>query len=475
VYLKVVIDSVLRIRDVPKNILEQIRDDLIIKNPEYILKLSIGLPTWGTPEVIELISEIETNGRIEYSLPRGYLAKLWEIADLDGNYVLDERLRFEPLVYPKTPKLRDYQAPILERTKIWQQGVVIMPCGAGKTNAALSAAAEIAQPTLWITHTVDLLEQSMERARSWLGLTGSQIGVIQGDNMRIGSHITFATVQTLRKRDLTDIKNLFGCVIVDESHLVYKSGEKARMFESVISQFPAYYRFGVTASEFRSDGLIDTMFHVIGPKIYEVTQEDLNKAGNVVVPRVEYVGTDFTYIAPEGEMLNVQKMAAEMRVDESRGKLLRNILSCDIQDGDCCIVLADSLEYLEELHRYTTMVIGRPAAYVNGSTKKTERQKIMRDMQLGRYQYLFATYQLAKLGLDIPRLNKLVLATPKRDKTSIQQAAGRIMRPFDGKPQPVIYDVWDRGVPQLKFWARDRAKVYKGLGCEVIGGPVVRK
>jgi superfamily II DNA or RNA helicase len=85
-----------------------------------------------------------------------------------------------------------------------------------------------------------------------------------------------------------------------------------------------------------------------------------------------------------------------------------------------------------------------------------------------------ATYQLAKLGLDIPILNKLVMATPKKDKTSIQQAVGRTMRPEEGKKQPVVYDLWDINVPQLRYWASDRAKVYRALGCDVTGGPKIR-
>jgi superfamily II DNA or RNA helicase len=127
------------------------------------------------------------------------------------------------------------------------------------------------------------------------------------------------------------------------------------------------------------------------------------------------------------------------------------------------------------LTEYTAYELKRTAAFVCGETPKKEREKIMADMRSGRYQYLFATYALAKLGLDLPRLNKLILVTPHRDKTSIQQAVGRIMRPFEGKITPVVYDVWDKQVPQLVHWARERVKVYRTLGCSIEGGPRVRK
>jgi superfamily II DNA or RNA helicase len=469
--LIVKIDSMLRLQEVSPRVLEQVKAELTIKNPDHVKKKAMGLSRWAWgPEYVKLWSEKDINGKKEYILPRGYYARLLEIL---GGWVpvKDNRIVLQPVKFPKKPELRDYQLPAIQKAKDWQQGVIIMPCGSGKTECADGIVAELRQPTLWITHTMDLLKQSMDRAVSRLGLTGRQIGIIQGENMSIGTHMTFATVQTLAKRDLSEIKNMFGCVIVDESHLCFKDDAKSRMFADVISQFPAYYRFGMTASEYRSDGLIETMFHIIGPKIYEVAQDDPRLM--TMMPRVEFIETDFEYAPEEGEMLNVQQMISEMKYDSGRDSILKMVLEMAI--GGCCLVLGDSLDHLRILKEYTELFLGQKAAFVCGETPKKEREKIMADMRAGKYQYLFATYQLAKLGLDIPRLNLLVLATPKRDKTSVQQAVGRIMRPFEGKGQPVVYDIWDSKVPQLRYWARERVKVYRSLGCEIVGGPRVRK
>ena len=478
--MKVILDSLLRVQDVPDSILELIKSDLTIKNPEYQRKKLMKLPfyTWGE-EWIKLWSLKTVNDQATYILPRGYFARLYEISG--GSFDLsDNRVLCSEILYPKRPVLRDYQQPALKQAKNWQQGAIIMPCGSGKTEVGLAEAAYLHQPTLWLTHTMDLLNQSMERAHTRLGLSGNQIGVIQGKKNTIGTHMTFATVQTLAKRDLSEIRNKFGCIIIDEAHMVFKDDKKARMFESVISQFPAFYRFGLTASKHRSDGLIDTMFYIIGHKIYEVFQENLNSAGNVMVPKVEFIETCFKYEPPEDEdgekeMLNVQQMIKAMREDSVRDSVILNIFCHRIQPEDCCLVLGDSLEHLEYLCGFVSKQLNATAAFVCGTTPKRERERIMRDMRDGEYQYLFATYQLAKLGLDIPRLNRLILATPKRDKTSIQQAVGRIMRPFEGKGTPVVYDVYDKGINQLRYWARDRVRVYKSLGCEVIGGPKIRK
>lgn len=470
--MKVIIDSMIRLQDVPADILSAIKKDLTIKNPDYAKKKAMRLNRWAWgDEWIKLYKEKIVDGVKEVSIPRGYLECLIRLKS--GAWDLnDQRILRSMVDYPQKPRLRDYQQPFVEYAASSQgQGVFIAPCGSGKTASAMGIVYDLHQPVLWITHTMDLLKQSMEAAEKFLGVKGQMVGVIQGENMSIGSHMTFATVQTLAKRDLTELSKMFGCVIIDECHLVFKDDKNTRLFESVISQIPAFYRFGLTASEFRADGLIDTMFTVIGPKLYEVNQGDPRLM--VMKPKVEYIPTDFCYDQPIDEMFNVQKMLAVMREDGRRNALLKSTLYNKVTCDDYCLVLGDSLDHLMELQNFV-MRQGRLAAFVCGETKKSEREKIMKDMRSGRYHYLFATYQLAKLGLDIPILNKLVLATPKKDKTSIQQAVGRVMRPEEGKPQPVVYDLWDINVPQLKYWSYDRAKVYKALGCNVEGGPKTR-
>ena len=268
------LDSKIRLQGAPAEIQKQIKADLTMDNPEFSKKMRMGIPTWGVQKQIKLY---EQDG-YWLILPRGYYARLYTIlvnAHICIEVTDDKRLRLPLISFPRYPLLRDYQEPAVPQAMNWTQGCVIMPCGAGKTETGMAIAASIRQPTLWITHTMDLLKQSMDRAISRLKLTGDMVGLIQAKNMKIGTHMTFATVQTLAKRDLTEVVNKFGCIIVDEAHLVFKDAAKARMFESVLSQFPAYYRFGLTASEHRSDGLINTMFQIIGPKVYESLKDSI--------------------------------------------------------------------------------------------------------------------------------------------------------------------------------------------------------
>jgi superfamily II DNA or RNA helicase len=471
--ITVTLNEVLKVRCDDMDLGRVIESDLTMPNPAFTRKKSMGIPTWGEPaRIILWKKEFIDNGEYEYTLPRGYWDKLrtrlarWEI---EFKPVEDRNLELD-IEYPRVPDLRDYQRDAVNSAKAAKQGCIIAPCGAGKTRIGMTIAAELKQPTLWITHTLDLLNQAKRVAEEVLGLSGCEIGVIQGDKMFIGTHMTFATVQTLSARDLTSIKQRFGCVIVDECHLAYADNKKARMFESVINQMPAMYRFGLTASEHRSDGLIETMFHVIGPKLFEVTQTQMNATGNTVVPMVRFITTDFRYAQPDGEMFNLKKVLEAMREDWGREEVIRNMLSTNLHDGDYALVLGDSLDHLRTWHGFVNAEImpGR-AVFIHGGTPKREREAALEGMRSGRYGCLMATKQLAKLGLDIPQLDKLFYLTPHRDPVTTQQAAGRIMRPHPGKRMPVIYDLWDRGVKQLHYWARARAKVYMDLGANIIG------
>ena len=89
-----------------------------------------------------------------------------------------------------------------------------MPAGAGKTETALELIARIGYRTLWIASTVDLINQSYSRAKNKLDNVG--LGKIIGGRIELGSHITFATIQTLSKMDLSEYVDMFDVVVVDE-------------------------------------------------------------------------------------------------------------------------------------------------------------------------------------------------------------------------------------------------------------------
>ena len=454
--MRITVDSVICMEQPPQEFITWCNDHLVMANPAYAKLLNMGHRPWSIPASIVFYSWYD--GRL--ILPRGLLKDVWDMyPDLR---LYEHRMnKCSPVPFRSDIRLRPYQAPAIQAVRTGKQGIIVMPCGAGKTETALQVIAELGQPALWITHTNDLLNQSLERARGKLHLQEGEYGIIGGGKYTIGSHITFSTVQSLKGKDLDSIGRRFGTVVVDECHRAFMSDSKLGMFEHVLEHLPALYRIGVTASEHRSDGLIKGMYYLLGKKLYEVNQEELNQAGNVIAPEVIAVPTGYRY---QGDTtLEFGAMLSDMVDAPERNLAIMEYLANEKRPA---LVLGDRLEQLQRLAgELDGMVDG--VEYICGQSSRKARQAALERMKAGESRVLFATYSLAKEGLDIPRLEQLYLLTPHRDKAAIQQAVGRIMRPAEGKGKPVVYDFVDEQEGLCMSQYRSRKAVYRKLGCTI--------
>ena len=141
--------------------------------------------------------------------------------------------------------------------------------------------------------------------------------------------------------------------------------------------------------------------------------------------------------------------------------------------GHSNLILSDRLDHLRMLRDMLPDELKDASAMIDGkmTSKKAryERIQAIEDMKTGKKRFLFASFSLAKEGLDIPRLDRLYLTTPKKDYAVVTQSIGRIARTFEGKEQPVCYDyVDDIGFCENQ-WKR-RQTSYRKAGCRIIGG-----
>ena len=285
--------------------------------------------------------------------------------------------------------------------------------------------------------------------------------MISGKSKRLGTKLTIATVQSLYRMELDELSRTVGVVIVDECHHVVNNPESASMFAAVLRCLPARWRFGLTASDQRSDGLSETIFQVLGPRVAVIDPVQLEQI--TITPQVETVPTAFVYTPRANESpIDYVRLMHHMAADEARMHTVETVLDRAVTEGTSWLVLAASLAVLERLHRYA-LDLGLAAEFVCGSTKKADRQQALARMKNGQARILFATYQLAKEGLDIPRLDRLVLATPTRNKVIVQQSIGRIQRPAPGKESALVIDLVDEKTPQLLTQYKQRRSLYKKM------------
>lgn len=335
------------------------------------------------------------------------------------------------------------------------------------TQTALEIIARIGAKCLWLTHTQDLLNQSLDRAKSVLGAVKSSYGKITAGKVDIGEGITFATVQTMAKLDLSQYRDEWGVIIIDEVQHCAGSPTRVTQFYRVLSNLSARYKFGVTATPHRADGLERSIFALVGDIICEVSKEEVKSTTCPV--EVQFVDSgyepDFDAVLAGDGTINYSALVTDMTENAGRFERVLEIIE-SAQERGGMIVLANRVDYLQRLDkRFSGKSICLSG---NAGTKKARevRKDALRMLNCGELDCIFASYKLAAEGLDCPNLKYVVLATPEKDSSLIQQATGRVGRKALGKEYGTVIDFVD-DFGMYKSWKKKRESVYKKLGYDI--------
>lgn len=306
-----------------------------------------------------------------------------------------------------------------------------------------------------------MLNQSYNRAKNNFEDIG--LGKIANGKIEIGTHITFATVQTLKSIDLQAYADTWDCIIVDECHRVCGTPAKAGMFYKVINKLVARYKYGLTATPYRNvKGTEKAMFSLLGKTVIELDKEVI---GDRIIPAtIVKVGTNFNEIPEECEnedgTIKYPLLTTALSENYERNEIILKLLN--ICKNHYTLVLTDrvgQMKYLQKELGYGNVI--------DGKTKKDIRENAIQEIREGKEKVIFATYGLAKEGLDIPRLDRLILASPHRDKATIIQSVGRIERKFENKTKPICYDLVD-SMQYFQNMYRSRKSYYKKNNNEIV-------
>lgn len=453
--MKIIVANNIRVEDPDEKIKNYAENELVMINPDYLRNARLGYSNYKTHKYLVFY---EINGN-ELILPFGCLTDLFAMYPSE---IFENRIVLgEDVTYKSNIKLFDYQEKVCNKAVLRKNGIIVMPAGSGKTQTALEIVARLGLKTLWITHTIDLLNQSYDRAKN--NFEGVGLGKISNGKIQIGTHITFATVQTLKSIDLQEYADTWDCIVVDECHRVCGTPAKAGMFYKVINKLVARYKYGLTATPYRNvKGTEKAMFSLLGKTIIEL---DKDVIGNRIIPAtIIKTKTNFTEI-PDNCLevdgtIKYATLTTALSQDEERNNLILKLLrNCK---NNYTLVLADrvkQLYYLQEKLGYGNVI--------DGKTKKDIRENAIGEVRTGKQRVLFATYGLAKEGLDIPRLDRLILASPHRDKATVIQAVGRIERKFENKVKPICYDLVDP-IQYFRNMYSNRKSYYRKNNNEIL-------
>ena len=457
--MQVTISNNITIKHPSEEIKKWCNAHLKLDNPDYAKKVRMGFWVGNTPKHLYLY-EIQGD---KWILPFGTLGDIFSMIN-DSPIVNDFKMPIS-IDYGEEVPLYPYQKDAVEVAHNSRFGILESKAGSGKTQMGIALIKKFGRRALWLTHTQDLLRQSKERAERYMD--SSLIGTITEGKVNIGDGVTFATIQTMCKLDLAQYKNMWDVIVVDECHRVAGTPTAITQFSKVLNSLSARHKYGLSATVHRADGMIVATYALLGKVVYAVPDEAI--ADRVMRVGIKPVSTGIqihsSCLNTDGT-LNYARLINYLCECSTRNIIIRDSI---IKEQDkSCLILSDRLEHLETLMNSLPESIRNQATMISGkmTTKKgkAEREQAIEDMRKGAKKYLFATYSLAKEGLDIPCLSRLFLTTPQKDYAVITQSIGRIARTCEGKTEPVCYDFVD-DIGYLVKSYRKRCSTYKKNDC----------
>ena len=456
--MELTISNEITIHDPTQEVRQWIYDKLKVPNPEYSKKIQLGLWVGNTPKELKLYRISGDN----IIVPYGVGASLYHAFP----YLVHELTRFDfarnkPVNYNEDIKLYDYQEKAVNSLIQACGGILQSKAGSGKTRMGIALICAMGKKTLWLTHTNELLNQSYNVASEFIDK--KLLGKITAGKMQIADGITFATVQTLSKADLNALRYEWDMVVVDEVHRASMSATKATMFSKVLNNLAARYKYGLSATLHRADGLIKCTYALVGGVSYTVPDSVVNTMRVEIQKKETGVQISRKCLDTDGTLCYA-KLINYLAEHPARNELITlNIqeLACK---GHSIILLSDRVEHLNIIYNMLAKPFKEYAVILHGKVKKTDRELALDQMRNKEKHILLATYQLAKEGLDVPCLDRLLLATPVKDYAIVVQSVGRIARVCENKGTPVVYDYVD-DIGFLQGMWKKRCTHYRKDGC----------
>lgn len=391
----------------------------------------------------------EDRGRLKLALIKlGFPTE--DIAGYAEGETLEVRLR-EVTFGGLSFALRHYQAEATER--FYQSGnvrggsgVVVLPCGAGKTIVAAACMAKVQQSTLILVTGNSALRQWHRELLDKTHLRDEDICEYAG-NVRELRPVTLVTYQMLTHRktkqdDFTNFtifdKRQWGLIIYDEVHLL-----PAPVFQ-ITSSLQARRRLGLTATLVREDGKEDDVFALIGPKKYDVPWKEMEKEGwiarahcmEIRLPLTNARRMEYAVTSPRQKF----RVASE---NPEKLRIVRQILERHTDDAVLIIgMYVDQIQHFaEELN----------IPLIQGSTPLTKREKLFEDFREGCLRTLVVS-KVANFSIDLPDAAVAVqISGMFGSRQEEAQRLGRILRPKPGANQAFFYSIVSHDTVEQDF------------------------
>jgi DNA excision repair protein ERCC-3 len=368
--------------------------------------------------------------------------------------------------------LRGYQKEAAEGFWAGGSGVIVLPCGAGKTLVGAAAMAQAQATTLiLVTNTVAGRQWKRELiART--SLTAEEIGEYSGERKEIRP-VTIATYQVITRKTKGAYRHLelfdsrdWGLVIYDEVHLL-----PAPVFR-MTADLQSRRRLGLTATLVREDGREGDVFSLIGPKRYDAPWRDIEQQGWIAPAECTEVRVTLT---------DAERMSYAVADPEERYKMastahtktavVRTLL--ERHPGEPALVIGAYLDQLDELGE------ALDAPIIQGSTRNREREALFDRFRAGELPVLVVS-KVANFSIDLPEASVAIQVSGTfGSRQEEAQRLGRLLRPKGDGRQAHFYSVVARDTLDTDYAAHrqrflaEQGYAYRIVDADDLLGPAV--
>jgi DNA excision repair protein ERCC-3 len=423
---------------------------------EEVIRAKKIAPLLGARIDSETITVLPSQrGQIKQSLLRlGWLAE-----DFAG-YV--DGQAHEISLVEKDWKIRPYQELAAEGFWHGGSGVVVLPCGAGKTIVGAAAMAHAKATTLILVTNTVAARQWRDELLKRTTLNEDEIGEYSGAKKEIRP-VTIATYQVMTKKkngvyahlDLFDSYD-WGLIIYDEVHLL-----PAPIFRFT-ADIQSRRRLGLTATLVREDGMEGEVFSLIGPKRFDVPWKEIESQGYIAPAECIEVRVNLT----EAERLTYATAEPENRYRTcATTRTKRDVVELLVKKhkGEQILVIGQYLDQLDEL----TEVLGVPI--IKGDTPVKEREVLFNKFRTGEITCLVVS-KVANFSIDLPDATIAIQVSGAfGSRQEEAQRLGRILRPKSDGRSATFYSVISRDTIDQDFAQnRQRFLAEQGYSYKII-------
>ncbi|WP_035012260.1 DNA repair helicase XPB [Corynebacterium jeikeium] len=411
-------------------------------------------------------AEIDEDSIVVHPSERGRLKQEllkvgWPAEDLAG-YVDGEAHPIELSQEHEEWQLRDYQE--MAAGSFWEggSGVVVLPCGAGKTMVGAASMAKAKATTLiLVTNTVAGRQWKDELVRR-TSLTEDEIGEYSGEKKEIRP-VTIATYQVVTRKSKGEYRALelfdsrdWGLIIYDEVHLL-----PAPVFR-MTSDLQSRRRLGLTATLVREDGREGDVFSLIGPKRYDAPWKDIESQGWIAPADCTEVRVQLTeaerMVYATAEQSDKYRLAA---TTPTKTKVVRKIM--DMHPDEPTLIIGAYIDQLEEIAEELDVPV------IDGKTGNAKREKLYQQFRDGELKTLVVS-KVANFSIDLPGASVAIqISGTFGSRQEEAQRLGRILRPKPDGGGAFFYSIVARDTLDADYAAhRQRFLAEQGYGYRIV-------